>query len=71
MDRMVRRPASLAILLCAFSWVSAAIPADATLHDIDGTDFPDHAIALFYDDGPDTHSLELADYLHAHGVSAS
>jgi peptidoglycan/xylan/chitin deacetylase (PgdA/CDA1 family) len=38
---------------------------------IDGRAFPDHVLALTWDDGPDAHSLALATYLHAERVSAT
>jgi peptidoglycan/xylan/chitin deacetylase (PgdA/CDA1 family) len=41
------------------------------LTQINGQSFPDHVIALTWDDGPDTGSLPLAEYLHRRGVSAT
>jgi peptidoglycan/xylan/chitin deacetylase (PgdA/CDA1 family) len=36
-----------------------------------GGDFPDGVLALTWDDGPDAHSLELAQYLHAQHVAGT
>jgi peptidoglycan/xylan/chitin deacetylase (PgdA/CDA1 family) len=38
---------------------------------LDGRDFPDGAIALTFDDGPDVHTLELAEYLEQQKISAT
>ncbi len=38
---------------------------------ISGKAFPDHVIALTWDDGPDAHTLELARYLKSEHVSAT
>lgn len=38
---------------------------------LDGRSFPDHVLALTWDDGPDAHTLELADYLASRRVSAT
>jgi peptidoglycan/xylan/chitin deacetylase (PgdA/CDA1 family) len=38
---------------------------------LDGRDFPDGAIALTFDDGPDAHTLELAEYLEQQKISAT
>ncbi len=38
---------------------------------LDGRDFPDGAIALTFDDGPDVHMLELAEYLQQKKISAT
>jgi peptidoglycan/xylan/chitin deacetylase (PgdA/CDA1 family) len=38
---------------------------------LDGRDFPDGAIALTFDDGPDAHTLELAEYLQQEKISAT
>jgi peptidoglycan/xylan/chitin deacetylase (PgdA/CDA1 family) len=49
---------------------TARVPPSAHTR-IDGRDFPDHVIALTWDDGPDVHTLELAKYLHDQRVSAT
>jgi peptidoglycan/xylan/chitin deacetylase (PgdA/CDA1 family) len=38
---------------------------------IDGSAFPDHVIALTWDDGPDASTLALASYLKSHRLSAT
>jgi peptidoglycan/xylan/chitin deacetylase (PgdA/CDA1 family) len=38
---------------------------------IDGRAFPDRVVALTYDDGPDAHTLALAQYLRANRASAT
>jgi len=38
---------------------------------LNGADFPDGVLALTWDDGPDTRTLELAHYLHAEKVSGT
>ena len=38
---------------------------------LDGRSFPDHVLALTWDDGPDANTLRLADYLASHRVSAT
>ena len=38
---------------------------------IDGRAFPDKVLSLTWDDGPDAHTLELAEYLHEHHVAAT
>ncbi|MGH7285234.1 MAG: polysaccharide deacetylase family protein, partial [Polyangiaceae bacterium] len=38
---------------------------------IDGQAFPKGVLALTYDDGPDTHTLELAEYLRRRKISAT
>ncbi|APR75619.1 Polysaccharide deacetylase, caspase activity [Minicystis rosea] len=38
---------------------------------LDGRAFPEKVLALTWDDGPDAGTLELADYLHREGVSAT
>jgi len=38
---------------------------------VDGHAFPDHVIALTWDDGPDTSTLQLASYLKSHRISAT
>jgi peptidoglycan/xylan/chitin deacetylase (PgdA/CDA1 family) len=54
---------------------AAATPATAgelaSLTQINGQSFPDHVIALTWDDGPDKDSLALAQYLHRERVSAT
>jgi peptidoglycan/xylan/chitin deacetylase (PgdA/CDA1 family) len=53
---------------------SAASPAPAarsTRVRIDGRSFPDKALALTWDDGPDEGTVELASYLHARHVRAT
>jgi peptidoglycan/xylan/chitin deacetylase (PgdA/CDA1 family) len=54
--------------------VAAATPAAAgaaSLTQINGQSFPDHVIALTWDDGPDKDSLALAEYLRRERVSAT
>ena len=38
---------------------------------VDGRSFPDHVIALTWDDGPDANTLQLASYLKSHRISAT
>ena len=38
---------------------------------VDGRNFPDKVIALTWDDGPDRNTLELAEYLMRHRISAT
>ena len=38
---------------------------------LDGRTFPDHVLALTWDDGPDANTLRLADYLASHRISAT
>ena len=38
---------------------------------LDGRAFPDHVLALTWDDGPDANTLRLADYLASHHISAT
>ncbi|MEO8875272.1 MAG: polysaccharide deacetylase family protein, partial [Polyangiaceae bacterium] len=38
---------------------------------LDGRGFPDRVIALTFDDGPDAHTLELAEYLSREKISAT
>ena len=38
---------------------------------LDGSSFPDRVIALTWDDGPDAHTLELAEFLHDRNVSGT
>ena len=38
---------------------------------VDGRPFPDHVIALTWDDGPDANTLQLASYLKSHRISAT
>lgn len=38
---------------------------------LDGRAFPDHVLALTFDDGPDAHTLELAEYLSREKISAT
>jgi peptidoglycan/xylan/chitin deacetylase (PgdA/CDA1 family) len=38
---------------------------------LDGSGFPEGVLALTWDDGPDTHTLELAKYLRSQGVRAT
>jgi peptidoglycan/xylan/chitin deacetylase (PgdA/CDA1 family) len=38
---------------------------------LDGRGFPDHVLALTWDDGPDANTLRLADYLASHHISAT
>ena len=38
---------------------------------LDGRAFPDKVLALTWDDGPDAHTFELAQYLHGQSVSAT
>jgi peptidoglycan/xylan/chitin deacetylase (PgdA/CDA1 family) len=46
-------------------------PVDPSLTQINGQSFPDHVMALTWDDGPDKGSLALAEYLHRERVSAT
>ena len=51
---------------------SAVQPPAPRLHpQIDGRAFPDHVLALTWDDGPDQSTLRLAGYLASHHVSAT
>jgi peptidoglycan/xylan/chitin deacetylase (PgdA/CDA1 family) len=57
---------------------AASVPVKVAAHrpphlhpQLDGRAFPDHVLALTWDDGPDAHTLELADYLAARRVSAT
>jgi peptidoglycan/xylan/chitin deacetylase (PgdA/CDA1 family) len=45
--------------------------AHASLTQINGQSFPDHVLALTWDDGPDQGSVALAAYLHRQKVSAT
>ncbi len=38
---------------------------------VDGRQFPDHVVALTWDDGPDANTLQLAGYLKSHRISAT
>jgi peptidoglycan/xylan/chitin deacetylase (PgdA/CDA1 family) len=38
---------------------------------LDGHALPPYTISLTYDDGPDAHTLELAEYLHSQGIRAT
>jgi peptidoglycan/xylan/chitin deacetylase (PgdA/CDA1 family) len=49
----------------------APIPPRAPHTRVDGRAFPDKVIALTWDDGPDTNTLELAGYLKSHRISAT
>ncbi len=49
---------------------SATLPP-ARLSQLDGRAFPDHVLALTWDDGPDTNTLRLADYLASRRISAT
>ena len=72
MQSAIRRRAAQFVLGAASAAVSAAALAAAPgLYSVDGTDFPQYAIALFYDDGPDVYSLDLAQYLHDNHVTAT
>jgi peptidoglycan/xylan/chitin deacetylase (PgdA/CDA1 family) len=61
--------------------VSSAVLASATVRpparvprghsQLDGHAFPDHVLALTWDDGPDAHTLRLADYLASRRVSGT
>ena len=50
-----------------------APPAPPAHHhaQLDGRSFPDHVLALTWDDGPDANTLRLADYLASHHISAT
>jgi peptidoglycan/xylan/chitin deacetylase (PgdA/CDA1 family) len=39
--------------------------------ELDGRDFPDRVVALTWDDGPDSNTLELAEYLASRRISAT
>jgi peptidoglycan/xylan/chitin deacetylase (PgdA/CDA1 family) len=45
----------------------AAVPATQ----LDGRKFPDHVLAMTWDDGPDQHTVELAQYLRSRRVSGT
>jgi peptidoglycan/xylan/chitin deacetylase (PgdA/CDA1 family) len=45
--------------------------SNVSLTQINGQSFPDHVLALTWDDGPDRGSVALADYLHRQKVSAT
>ncbi|MBS2020563.1 MAG: VCBS repeat-containing protein [Deltaproteobacteria bacterium] len=62
---VARAPASASVAASAVAPV--ALPRDA----VRGTDFPDHVVALTWDDGPDVHTLDLATWLAEHRVSAT
>jgi peptidoglycan/xylan/chitin deacetylase (PgdA/CDA1 family) len=51
--------------------VATAVPKPTAHPQIDGRAFPDHVVALTWDDGPDQHTLDLADYLASRHVSAT
>jgi peptidoglycan/xylan/chitin deacetylase (PgdA/CDA1 family) len=46
-------------------------PAPSPHTRVDGRTFPDHVIALTWDDGPDASTLHLASYLKRHRISAT
>lgn len=48
-----------------------AAPAKPVRANVDGHAFPDHVIALTWDDGPDKHTLDLARFLKEQHVSAT
>jgi len=50
------------------------LPTPPVRHDhaqLDGRGFPDHVLALTWDDGPDANTLRLADYLASRRVAAT
>lgn len=55
--------------------VSTGSPAQAPVDDfrtqLDGRAFPDGVLALTYDDGPDAHTLDLAEYLSRKRIAAT
>jgi peptidoglycan/xylan/chitin deacetylase (PgdA/CDA1 family) len=51
--------------------VDAAPPPALTADQLDGHAFPDHVLALTWDDGPDVHTKELAEFLAREKVDAT
>jgi peptidoglycan/xylan/chitin deacetylase (PgdA/CDA1 family) len=57
---------------CAQPAASSPLPGAPHPHpQIDGRAFPDHVLALTWDDGPDRGTLRLAGYLASHHISAT
>ncbi len=64
-------PAPAAGTLAAVTRAAKPTPHKFTTRQMDGSAFPDGVVSLTWDDGPDAHTLELAEFLHERKVSGT